>query len=81
MESTGKCEELRRIVIYKVLKGKDEVVGKAITDSEDHYKVDKGKVEGRFYAKAPQSVSIGYATQVECEGLRSRTIAASTPTS
>ena len=84
VDSRGKCEDLRRVVIYKDLKGKkDEVVGRDITDSDARFTVPTRNPAGNYYAKAPRSISIGYATQVDCEAIKSDvlTIAKPKPTS
>lgn len=75
--ATGKCQELRRVYVFKLLKGKDERIGKAITDSTARYSVAAPEARGEYYAKAPASVSVGYATEVECEQLKSKPITVS----
>lgn len=74
VNSTGKCEDLRRVMVYKVQKGKDATVGKDFTDERARFTVPKKGAVGRYYAKAPKSVSIGYATQVDCDALKSEVL-------
>ena len=74
IDSTGKCEDLRRVRVYRVKDGKDEVVGKDITDEVASYSVHVADAKGRYYVKVPQSVSIGYATQVDCDRIKSKPI-------
>lgn len=79
VDSRGKCEDLRRVVVYKVQTGKDAVVGRDITDEKARYSVSKKQAAGRYYVTAPRSVSIGYATQVDCELIKSEEIKVAKP--
>ena len=74
ISANGKCEDLRRVIVLKVRDGKDERIGKAFTDASARYSLDVTKPAGRYYAKAPASVSIGYANQVDCERLKSQPV-------
>lgn len=69
------CEGARSVVVKKVKRGKDDVIGRATTNNNGKYRVFERRPRGKFYAKVRRSeaTSNGGAV-VDCLRDRSRTI-------
>ncbi len=66
------CETNRRVVLKKVRRGADRVVGNDVSDRRGKWEVKTARPKGRFYANAKRRfVTNG---TIECKKARSRTI-------
>ena len=66
------CEGNRRVLLKKVRRGADAVVGQDVSDRRGKWQIGSRRPQGRFYANAKRRlVSNG---TVECRQARSRTI-------
>ena len=68
------CESARPVVVKKVKKGSDAVVGRTTTNAKGKYKVFERNPRGRFYAKVKKSEGTAGGSPVLCLGDRSKTI-------
>jgi hypothetical protein len=68
------CEQARPVVVKKVKRGPDTVVGRTVTNAKGKYKVFERNPRGRFYAKVKKSEGTAGGAPILCLGDRSKTI-------
>lgn len=74
VRSVGRCERAREVVLRRVRKGRDAVVGQDVTNRKGKWKVRLPAANGRFYAKVlKKTIQQGDAV---CRPARSKTIRA-----
>lgn len=66
------CEGSRRVVVKKVRRGADSVVGNDVSDRRGKWEVEAARPKGRYYANAKRRLVTNGT--VECKKARSRTI-------
>ena len=76
VKSVGKCEPKREVVLRKLRKGADPVVGRDTTTAKGAWSVAVPNAKGRYYAKVLKRVFTQNDAQITCRGDRSRTVRA-----
>lgn len=73
VRSASKCKGDRRVVLQRVRKGPDELIGRDTTGADGKWNVREADADGRYYAKVLKRVFMASGTQVTCRGDRSPT--------
>ena len=72
VKSVGKCEPRREVVVRKIRRGPDAVIGRDTTNSRGGWKVaERNAKPGRYYAKVLKRVFTQSDVQITCKGARS----------
>jgi hypothetical protein len=74
VKSAKKCKPQREVVVRKVRKGPDPVVGRDTTNRRGKWSATVEDAKGRYFAKVAKRVFTQGSTRVECGGARSKTI-------
>lgn len=74
VQSDPKCESKRNVVVRRVKKGPDPLVGKDTTDSKGKYSVAEPNAKGKFYAKVLKRVFTQGDTTITCGGAKSKVL-------
>ena len=72
--SANKCKPSRQVVVRKVRKGADPVVGRDTTNNKGKWSARVDDAKGRYYAKVAKRIFTQGSTRVECGGAKSKTI-------
>jgi hypothetical protein len=74
VKSANKCEPRREVVVRKVRKGTDRIVGRDTTNSKGKWRTEVADAKGRYYAKVAKRIFTQGSTRVECGAAKSKTI-------
>ena len=73
VKTATKCKGQRQVVVRRVRKGPDEVIGRNTTGADGKWNVREPDASGRYYAKVLRRAFTSSGTQVVCKGDRSDT--------
>jgi hypothetical protein len=69
------CKRARDVQVKKVKKGKDQVVGRAVTNAKGAYQVPAANANGRFYARVSKAtVENDDGETITCQAAKSQVI-------
>jgi hypothetical protein len=71
VRSAAKCETQRKIVLRKVRKGPDRIVGRDTTNAKGKWAISVDKAHGKYYAKALKRIFTEDDHEVTCKGATS----------
>jgi hypothetical protein len=74
VRSAAKCERERKVVLRKVRKGPNPIVGRKTTDRTGRWAIDRENARGRFYATVLRRVYTEGGTRHICRTAISKTI-------
>lgn len=74
VKSANKCKPKREVVVRKVRKGRDRIVGRDTTNKKGKWSDEVADAKGRYYAKVAKRVFTQGSTRVECGGAKSKKI-------
>ena len=73
VRTAGKCRREREVVLRRIRKGPDALIGRDTTGADGKWKVREPNADGRYYAKVLKRAFADSETEVICRGDRSRT--------
>jgi hypothetical protein len=74
VNSAAKCEPKRKVIVRKVRKGPDTLIGKDTTDNKGKWSVAFEDPHGKYYAKVLKRVFTQLDTEVTCNGAKSKVL-------
>ena len=73
VRTATKCKDQRQVVVRRIRKGPDALVGRDTTGADGKWQVREPSANGRYYAKVLRRTFTSSGTQVVCQGDRSAT--------